>query len=864
MNWQILSWLPWLVAGGLSTAVALYLWQRRIAAGALALMVMASGTALWCLAYALENVVADLAVKVFWIKIQYLGVVVIPPAWVVFSLRFTGLDRLLSGRDIVLVAAPAALTLVLVWTNDLHYLMWSLVRLDRTGLFTMVAFNRGVWFWIFVGYSYLCLAGGTVLLVRSVFGSRRLYRLQLAVVLIGVSLPWLGNVLYVFQLSPVGHLDLTPFALTLTGLAVTWGLFRLRFMDIVPIARAAVVEGMRDAVLVLDRRDRVVDLNDAARPLLAEHPMPVIGRPVADLFHGLASLPGQPDQGGESTVELVLGSGEAARVYDARMSPLSDRRGNPLGRLMVLIDVSERRQVERALAESEARHRMFLERLPDPVVVYDMEGRAIYVNPAFEKTFGWSRDEILSRRMDYVPRQWLDRTRDRLEAMLAGRSVQAFETQRLTKDGRLLDVHLNTAPAFDASGTRIGNIVILRDMTQTKRMEAQLRQSQKMEAIGTLAGGIAHDFNNLLQAISGGLQLIALRGEDDPYKREQLDHIERAAERAAELIRRLMTFSRKVEPELSPVDLNQEIRAAVTILERTIPKMITIDLHLAEDLAWINGDANQLAQILLNLGGNAGDAMPEGGRLTITTASTIVTPGEGGLPVDLGPGRYVELSVCDTGQGMDRETAKNIFDPFFTTKEVGRGTGLGLAIVYGIVENHGGRVWCDTSPGQGTTFRIWLPAVEDENLTAEPDRAPAVELAGGRETILVVDDEPAVLEIARQILQKAGYRVLTGASGEEALAVYGDRSVDVDLVVLDLGMPGMGGHQALRRLLDLDPAAKVIISSGYGSPDLRPKALAAGATGFIAKPYRLTDLLRQVREALDQTGPNRPASPGLA
>jgi PAS domain S-box-containing protein len=851
MNWQVLSWLPWLVAGGLSTALVFYLWRRRIAAGALAFMVLAAGTALWCLAYALENVVGELAVKVFWIKIQYLGVVVIPPAWLVFSLRFTGLDRLLSGRTTVLLAAPAALTLILVWTNDLHHLMWSLVWLDLSGLFTMVAYTRGVWFWVFVGYSYGCLLVGAVLLVRSLLGSRRLYRRQLVVVLLGVAMPWLGNFLYVFHLSPLRHLDLTPFGLTFTCLALTWGLYRLQFMDIMPIARAAVVEGMRDAVLVLDRRDRVVDLNDAARPLLPDQPVSAVGWPAAELFPGLAHLLGPPDQDRESTAELVLGSDEAARVYEARMSPLFDRQGNPIARLIILIDVTASRRVEQALKESEARHRMLLDRLPDPVVVYDMEGRAVYVNPAFEKTFGWSREALLGRQVDYVPPRWRDRTREMVAAMLAGGTVGVFETQRQTRDGRVLDVQINSAPAYDAAGTPLGNIVILRDVTQIKQMEAQLRQSQKMEAIGTLAGGIAHDFNNLLQAISGSLQLISLRGEDDPYKREQLDQIERATERAVELIRRLLTFSRKVEPELGPVDLNQAVMAAVKILERTIPKMITIDLDLADDLARVNGDANQLEQILLNLGGNAGDAMSEGGRLTFGTANVVLAPGETGLPMDLRPGRYVELVVADTGHGMEPDTVKNIFDPFFTTKEVGRGTGLGLAIVYGVVENHDGRVWCDSAPGQGTTFRIWLPAAEDEGRREEPGRAPAPVPAGGGETILVVDDEPAILDIARQMLDQAGYQILTAASGEEALALYQDRPGDIDLVVLDLGMPGMGGHQALVRLVALDPAAKVIIASGYGSPDLRRKALAAGARGFMAKPYRLHDMLRQVRQVLD-------------
>ncbi len=380
--------------------------------------------------------------------------------------------------------------------------------------------------------------------------------------------------------------------------------------------------------------------------------------------------------------------------------------------------------------------------------------------------------------------------------------------------------------------------------------------------MGTLAGGVAHDFNNLLQAMSGNIQLLQRNKPEDDPEAKRLNTVSRSIDRAARLVRQLLLFSRKAVVKRERIELNQVVTESVAMLERTIPRMIHVETLLAANLWPIAADPVQVEQVLLNLGSNAADAMPDGGRLTIQTENVDLTPDFARMHLDAEPGPYVLLCVTDTGCGMDKETREQIFDPFFTTKDVGKGTGLGLATVYGIVKNHGANVLCYSEPSQGTTFRIYWPAALDQTITpgnepeAEADiqAAPLVrEPSGGRETILVVDDEADILELTTEALQSLGYAVLTASSGEEALALYAENKAGVELIVMDLGMPGMGGRQCLRELIRLDARVRVLIASGYAEANLSDEVRRDGAAGFIAKPYHLADLATRVREILETT-----------
>ncbi len=389
---------------------------------------------------------------------------------------------------------------------------------------------------------------------------------------------------------------------------------------------------------------------------------------------------------------------------------------------------------------------------------------------------------------------------------------------------------------------------------QKKKLETQLLHAQKMEAIGTLAGGIAHDFNNLLQAISGYTQLLLMKKDASDPDFNKLEVIHNSTLRASELTKQLLIFSRKMESKLKPLDLNNEVMQVCKILQRTIPRMITIDLKLSDNLKVINADSAQLEQVLMNLGVNARDAMAEGGTLTFQTENVFLDRGYATSMLGATPGEYILLTVVDTGHGMDKETLLHIFEPFYTTKEAGKGTGLGLAIVYGIIQNHGGYIQVDSRPGGGTTFRIYFPALKGDAM-AKSEAKVQKEAPRGKERVLLVDEESAVLDIGQDLLRQHGYETLLANGGEKAIEIYGKEKDRIDLVILDLIMPGMGGQKSFQELVKINPKVKVIISTGASSEEQVREAFKPYTVGFVSKPYQLSDMLAKVREVLD-TNPN--------
>ncbi|MFC1836425.1 ATP-binding protein, partial [Thermodesulfobacteriota bacterium] len=408
---------------------------------------------------------------------------------------------------------------------------------------------------------------------------------------------------------------------------------------------------------------------------------------------------------------------------------------------------------------------------------------------------------------------------------------------------------LTSSAWMDDHGTVLAHLSIARDITEAKRLEEQLIRSQKMEAVGTLAGGIAHDFNNLLQVIHGYADLALLDISKGEKGHSELREIKTASRSAAELTQGLLTFSRQVESKLRPVNLNHELKQVVRMLERTIPKMIEIELRPADNLAPVKADSAQLQQVMMNLGVNARDAMPDGGRLVIETQSVELDAEYCKSHLGTEPGNFVVLTVSDNGCGMDKEAMLKIFEPFYTTKEAGKGTGLGLAIVYGIVKNHGGHIICYSEPGKGTSFKIYFPFRELER--NESPVHGTTKLVGGNETILLVDDEDAVRNLGEKILTRFGYSVLSASNGREGLEIFNSDRHRISLIILDLIMPEMGGRECLSEILKIDPAARVIIASGYAVNGQMDVALEEGAKASIRKPYMTSQLVETVRETLD-------------
>ncbi|MBN2126319.1 MAG: response regulator [Deltaproteobacteria bacterium] len=514
------------------------------------------------------------------------------------------------------------------------------------------------------------------------------------------------------------------------------------------------------------------------------------------------------------------------------------------------------RSAKKALYDSEERYRKTLEAAPDAITISRLgDGRFLQVNEAFCRITGFSREEALEKTITELGFLGDDSTGESLDRALKEKSdLNGLEVSFRRKNGALFQA------LFSSRRIRLGRdecvVAVATDITalkkaevENKRLEDQLRQSQKMEAVGTLAGGIAHDFNNLLQAVGGYSDLLLLDKKRGETGYRELKEIKSAANRASELTQQLLTFSRRVKSKLRPVDLNRELKQVHKLLSRIIPKMIEIDLRLAEDLSIISADPAQIEQVMLNLGVNARDAMPEGGRLVIETKN--VTLDEDFCRLNLGarPGEYVLLSASDNGLGMDEETLQHIFEPFYTTKRMGRGTGLGLAMVYGIVKNHDGYIACESKPKRGTTFAIYLPALAKE---AEQEAEAEEGISkGGMEMILLVDDEQPIRALGEKILARFGYRVLTAPDGETALELLLHGHVPVDLIILDLIMPGMGGVRFLREIRKTHPQVKIVVASGYSGDGLRQEAFGAGAEAFITKPYEAKKILRTVREVLD-------------
>jgi PAS domain S-box-containing protein len=512
-------------------------------------------------------------------------------------------------------------------------------------------------------------------------------------------------------------------------------------------------------------------------------------------------------------------------------------------------DITEHKQAEDAI-------NAFFDQTLVMLFIADIEhNKIVRVNNKVVRITGHTEEELAAIPfIEFVHPEDRDATRNAILKLTEGEPLVGYRTRYLAADGNVLLFEWNAVSDADRKLV----FAMAQDITERVRAEedrdrlrSQLQQAQKMEAVGTLAGGIAHDFNNLLQAINGYSQILLFDKKEQDPDYTALKTIQNAGNRAADLVRQLLLFSRKADTERKPVDLNHEIDQARKVLDRTIPKMIEIQVHPERNLWAVNADPVQVEQILLNLGANAADAMPDGGKFIIETKNITLKKSNAHTKLGLTPGNYVLLSVSDTGHGMDPKTQEHIFEPFYTTKGIGKGTGLGLATVYGIVQNHGGIITCESKINQGTKFEIYLPAFEMSETNVRPD-TPGETPRGGSETILIVDDEEFIRDFASEVLNKFGYSVLTASSGEQALEVFSKRSLDIKLVLLDIGMPGIGGHRCLQEMLLIDPKVKILIASGYSMENEVKKTLEAGAAGYVGKPYQMSDLLKKARDILDR------------
>ena len=537
----------------------------------------------------------------------------------------------------------------------------------------------------------------------------------------------------------------------------------------------------------------------------------------------------------------VPGLGELAASFNIMAAALEARQ-------------RERDRAEQQLRESEEHYRVPFENMPHPSFLFDAATLQIMeVNRAACERYGYTRDEFLHMNLkDIRPPEEIPT----LEARLPQLQIRSASTQtswiHRKKDGALMTVEISSMPVMLRGRRAV--IALVEDVSERKQLEQRLLQIQKIEAVGRLAGGIAHDFNNLLTVILGFGELALQRLDSNHPVRPDLEEVQQAAESAKSLTRQLLAFSRKQVLQPQVIDLNGVVRRMTSMLQRVIGEDIELVTHLDPSLGHVNADPGQIEQVVMNLAVNARDAMPGGGQLTIATANVDLDP-DATINVDIDAGAYVLLKMRDTGTGMDETVQSHLFEPFFTTKGRDRGTGLGLATVYGIVKQSGGSIWVESSPGHGATFQIYLPRVK-QPIEAAATRAP--EPLRGKETILLVEDQPAVLAITLAMLSGHGYTVLQATSGDEALRIIRQHPAPIDLLLTDVVMPSMSGPELARQL---PPGTRVLYTSGYTDDAILNHGVLDPDVAFIGKPFTLQALLQKVREVLDTPlGESREAS----
>ncbi len=614
-----------------------------------------------------------------------------------------------------------------------------------------------------------------------------------------------------------------------------------------------VFEAIQDGVSVLDRQLRIVRVNGWMEQMYY-HQTPLTGRKCYEAYQlrkevcpwcpsvkALASgkkhtaeVPYQTDKGVQGWMELTA-------------FPLKDESGRVTGILEHVRDISAQKaaQVERE------RLAAAIHAAAEIVVITDAEGTIQYVNPAFERCTGYSHEEAIGQNPRLLKSGEHDEAfyQELWRTITSGRVWEGrFVNKR--KDGSLYHERAVISPVRDADGRIVSFVAVKSDITREMRREMQLRHAQKMEAIGQLAGGVAHDFNNLLQAIVGYTDLIML---DPVFQRThgtELKEIRAAADRAARLTRQLLAFARRETLEMRDLNLNSVVEGMLNMLGRLIGRHIEIEFVPGAQLGTVHADEGQMEQIMMNLCVNARDAMPEGGRITIETENVLIGADYCRTHPWARPGRYVLLSVTDTGCGMDDETLTHVFEPFYTTKDAGRGTGLGMATVYGIVKQHNGMISAYSEKGKGTTFKIYLPIVERPAESVGPKvQGPVV---GGSETILLAEDSDAVRQLAAQVLRDAGYAVFAVRDGAEAEEVFAEHADEIDLLVLDVVMPRRGGKDAYDAIRKVRPDIPCLFCSGYSENSVHTDFVLKEGMHLLKKPYAPNELLRRVRERLDE------------
>jgi PAS domain S-box-containing protein len=620
---------------------------------------------------------------------------------------------------------------------------------------------------------------------------------------------------------------------------------------------AHTVQSASDCILICDTTDHILYANEAFLRTYEYEEWELLGRHI-----GFLRAPHNPEDVLDELLQATLSGGWRGELWNrsktGRVFPVSlttsvvrDEQGNPLATVGVARDETEAKKAETALRESERRFRDLLENVQMMAVIMGRGGEMAFCNDYLLAATGWTREEMIGQpAYRFIALDQRPEVKGIVETALAGgASIPVLEASLLTKDGgrRLVQWHNTVLRGADEIPVGFASLGV--DVTDHRELQERYLQAQKLESLGRLAGGVAHDFNNLLTVINGYSSLLRSRTEESDPRRKQLDEIGKAGERATGLVQQLLAFSRRQTTQPQVLRLNTVVADAESMLRRLIGEDIELIGKLEARPDEIAADPSQIHQVLMNLAVNARDAMPHGGKLNIETGNADVRACDVVQDADASRGAYVQLIVTDTGSGMDAETRQHIFEPFFTTKELGKGTGLGLATVYGIVRQNGGFIRVESSPGEGSSFRVFLPQAAVAAVSNQPSSAPPVGWSGS-ETVLLAEDDRNVRELAVEILRGYGYKVLAAASGREALEMVETSGETVDLLLTDVVMPGMNGKTLAERLTASRPGLKVILMSGYADEAIGHRGAHEAGWAYLPKPFPPQALVTKVREVL--------------
>jgi PAS domain S-box-containing protein len=616
----------------------------------------------------------------------------------------------------------------------------------------------------------------------------------------------------------------------------------------------ATFDDMFEGMQVIDFEWRYVYLNKTAARHGRRPREGLLGQRMSDVYPGITSSPVfsilqrcMLDRVPQQAVMLFTYPDERTAWFELRINPV------PQGILVLSVDISEQKAAEEQLRRSREDLATTLDCMGEGVITTDIDGRITRMNAAAEKLVGWNEPEVVGRPLDELVYFLNQRTQAPVphpveKVLRHGLSIGlANDTVLVTRTGERVPIASSGAPMRDAQGSIRGVVLVIKNMKEEYELAAMLQHSQKMEAIGRLACGVAHDFNNLLTVIIGYSEMLLADAGAAGNKPAQ--HIREAADRASELTRQLLAFGRKQVLQPCAVNLNEDVQRVEPMLRRLLGEDIDLVARPSPDLAQTMVDRSQLEQIIMNLAVNARDAMPEGGKLTIETATVVLDEEYAHRHQDVRPGPYVMLAMTDTGIGMDPATMAKIFEPFFTTKAPGKGTGLGLATIYGIVKQSGGHIWVYSELGRGTTFKVYLPRSDAERTVIDtpPARVPS---PPGTETILLVEDDAQVRELIRAALESAGYVVLATGDAQEALQMCTSRGGPIHLLLTDLVLPKMGGRELMEKVRGVLPGVKVVFMSGYTEHAMIHHGVLEAGTAFLEKPISPSLLLERIRHYL--------------